>query len=1209
MTPINEDIKEMKESEKGVFDTEVSGEMKKAYLDYAMSVIVSRAIPAIEDGMKPVQRRILYSMNLMGLKPNTQTKKCARIVGDVIGKFHPHGDSAVYDALVRMAQDFSLRYPLVYGQGNFGCFTADTKIKLADNRDLTFLDLIEEYKQGKRNFTFTVDENNVIKIAEIKNPRKTKENAEIMKVVLDNGEEIKCTLNHRFMLKDGTYKEAKDLKFGDSLMPAYFRLSTKDDDQNSVGYRMIFQPKTNEWNFIHILSDEWNLENGVYAKSTGKIRHHLNFNKLNNNPDNIRRMHWKEHWQTHYNFTSEKHKSDEEYRKKLEEGRKNFWANEENRKEYSERLRKRNLKNWKKNDYRQQMTMTLSEVNKKYLKEHPERVEEIRKTASITMKRMWAIPKYRKLFNEKIIASNKRRETNLTGKKKFITICNYLKDNCLILNEQNYEEIRKKIFGNKSFTSWNLGVKKYYNGDSNLLLCEINQNHKVVKTELLNEFVDVYDLTIDKTHNFALASGIFVHNSIDGDPAAAYRYTEAKLMPISSELLQDIDKETVNFTSNFDNSLKEPALLPGKLPTLILNGATGIAVGMATNIPPHNLTEVCDAIISYIKKPEVTIEELCEIVTGPDFPTGGLVFGDIVELYKTGRGKLTLRGKTTIETSKNKEMIVITEIPYMVNKSLLVEQIANLIQNKKIKDVSDLRDESSKGKIRIVLELKKDVNSKFVMNSLYKYTRLQDSFSVNFLVLVDGQPKILSLKKVIEEYVGYRKKIITKRSQYELKKAKERQEIVEGLLIALKNIDDVISAIKKSKNAPEALESLVNKFKLTRKQAQAVLETKLQQLTSLEQDKLKKEHEELKQDISELEKILADIGEVLKIIVKEVSELKKNYGDNRRTYVMKRLSEISEKDLVQKEEVVVTITDKGYCKRIDVKDYREQKRGGKGVIGSNLATGDFVKQIVTCSTHDYLMFFTTRGRVLWLKAYDLPKAEKYSKGKAIVNLLNLKDEKVANVISVKSFDDCLFMTTKKGQVKKISLSNFSKPRASGVRAINLPPDNSDVLIGVEVVKKGQEVLLATKKGQAIRFNSDDIREMGRASYGVTGIKMKEKDEVVSLEILDTEAILTITQNGYGKRTAVEDYRKTARAGKGVINVKISEKTGDVVTTVSVNDSDSIIITTAKGMVIRTSLNNIRVMGRATQGVRIVKLQQEDLVTDLVKVQEKEEELA
>ncbi len=800
------DEKNLKLGEKGIINSEISGEMQKAYIDYAMSVIVARALPAVEDGLKPVHRRILYAMNSLGLQHNKQTKKSARIVGDVLGKLHPHGDTSVYDALVRMAQDFSLRYPLVYGQGNFG--------------------------------------------------------------------------------------------------------------------------------------------------------------------------------------------------------------------------------------------------------------------------------------------------------------------------------------------------------------------------------------------------------SIDGDPPAAMRYTEAKLSAISSELLEDIDKETVEFIPNFDNSLKEPELLPGKLPALILNGASGIAVGMATNIPPHNLNEICDAIIAYIKNPDITIDELCKIVTGPDFPTGGYVTGDMKELYSTGKGRLIMRGKVTTEQIKNKELVVITEIPYMLNKSDLITQIAKLIQEKKLQNISDLRDESAKGKIRIVIELRKGVNPKFVINKLYKYTRLQDSFNANILALVDGQPRVLNLKDILAEYVKHRKIIITNRSKYLLRKAKERQEIVEGLLVALKNIDGVIKIIRHSKTPAEELKK---KFNFSKRQVEAILETKLKQLTSMEVDKLKKEAEELKKTIAELEKILGDIKEVLKIIVKEVNELKKKYGDNRRTYVLQKISEISEKDMVQKKEVVITITEKGYCKRMDVKLYKEQRRGGRGVIGSNLATGDFVKQLITCSTHDYLMFFTTKGKVYWLKAYEVPESERYSKGKAIINLLNLKDEEITNVISVNKFEGDLFMATKKGIVKKISLKHFSKPRASGIRALNLPADNSDVLIGVEIVSPGQEVFLATLKGLAIRFNSEDVREMGRASYGVTGIKLNKGDEVVSLEILNTDCIITITKKGYGKRTAVKDYRKTARAGKGVINVKVSEKTGDVVTTVSVNDKDSIIITTAKGMVIRTSLDNIRVMGRAAQGVKIVKLQQGDFVTDLIKV--------
>jgi DNA gyrase subunit A len=610
------------------------------------------------------------------------------------------------------------------------------------------------------------------------------------------------------------------------------------------------------------------------------------------------------------------------------------------------------------------------------------------------------------------------------------------------------------------------------------------------------------------------------------------------------------------------------------------------------------LTEVCDTILAYIENPEIQVKELLEYIKGPDFPTGGIVSGNMEELYTSGKSRLILRGKTKVENLKKKEVIVITEIPYMVNKSDLVTQIANLARDKKIKNLTDIRDESNKGKIRVVIEFKKGANPDYIINALYKYTRLQDSFSVNFLALVDRKPRILGLREVLENYVKYRKQIVTNRSKFELKKAKERQEIVEGLLIALASIDQVIKIIRHSQNPAEELKA---KFNFSDNQIKAILETKLRQLSALEHDKLKQESEDLKKQIEKLEKILGDIKEVLKIISREVKEIKEKYGDERRTRILKRINDISEEDLVQKKEVVVTITEKGYAKRMDVETYKQQRRGGKGVIGSNLSTDDYTKQLITCSTHDYLMFFTSRGRVLWLKAHDIPEAERYSKGKALINLLGLKDERVTNVISVDNFDDCLFMATKKGIVKKISLSYFSKPRASGVRAISLPNDNSDFLVGVEIVKPKQEVMLATKKGQAIRFNESDVRSMGRASYGVTGIKLHTGDEVVSLEVLGTANILTITEKGYGKRTAVEDYRKTARAGKGVINLKVTDKTGNVVNTVAVQDDNTVIITTAKGMIIRVGLKNIRVMGRAAQGVRIVKLAEGDRVSDLIRV--------
>ncbi len=718
----------------------------------------------------------------------------------------------------------------------------------------------------------------------------------------------------------------------------------------------------------------------------------------------------------------------------------------------------------------------------------------------------------------------------------------------------------------------------------------------------------IYDALVRMAQDFSLRYPLVLgqgnFGSMDGDPPAASRYTEAKMQKISDELLQDIEKKTVPMMQNYDNTLEEPIVLPGKLPNLLLNGAQGIAVGMTTNIPPHNLINVCDTVLHLIDKPNADIKELIEKIQAPDFPTGGYVSGMIDELYTLGKGQLVIQGRTKIEEGK-KHSIVITEIPYQVNKSGLIQDIANLAKNKKVPDVTDIRDESARGKVRVVIELRKGANAKFTLNRLLKFTKLQTRFDAVLVALVDGKPRQLNLKEIIETYINHRRKVVRKRAEFDLEKAESRLHIVEGLLIAQSNIDEVVRLIRKSKAVAEASQGLQTKFKLSQKQAQAILEMRLSSLTSLELDKLKKEEKELKASITDLKKILGDEKEIFKIIKKELQDLKKNFGDDRRTTILNSVKEFEEKDLVDKKEIVITITDKGYTKRIDLKQYKEQKRGGKGVIGSDLATGDFVKDLLTCSTHDYLLIFTDKGKVHWLKAYEIPEIAKYGKGKAMVNILSLKDEKIYSVIAVKKFEDYLMMATKKGIVKKIELKEFSNPRKGGIKAINLD-GKDDELINVKPVKDKQEVLLVTKDGQACRFNSDNVRAMGRASYGVTGIRMSEKDCVVSLEVLplkgETEStILTITKNGYGKRSKIEDYRLTARGGKGVINLKISDKTGEVKTSQSVIDSDTIIVSTQKGIVIRSPVKGVRVMGRATQGVRIIKLQQGDFVSDLARV--------
>lgn len=722
----------------------------------------------------------------------------------------------------------------------------------------------------------------------------------------------------------------------------------------------------------------------------------------------------------------------------------------------------------------------------------------------------------------------------------------------------------------------------------------------------------IYDAMVRMAQEWSLRYPLVLgqgnFGSMDGDNAAAYRYTEAKMQKITNELLESIEKKTIEMRPNFSNEVEEPVLLPGKLPNLLLNGASGIAVGMATNIPPHNLTNVCDTILYYVDNPECSVKDLAKLIKAPDFPTGGEISGQFKDIYEKGKGKVILDGKVDIEEPKKKSdklKIIITEIPYQVNKATLVEQIANLVKDKKLPDVSDIRDESSKGKVRVVVEMRKDTEPKFTINRLYKYTQLRISFNANMLALVGQQPKLMDLKELVRVYVDHRRKVIRNEKKFDLDKAEKRLHIVQGLLIAQKNIDAVIKLIRASKSRSEAMDELINKYCLTKHQVEAILEMKLSSLTSLESDKLSEEEHSLTKFIFELKQILGNEMEILKIIKNDLEYLKKEYGDRRRTKIVGFAEDFEEEDLVDKKDVVVTITDKGYIKRLDVSEYKEQKRGGKGVIGSNLTEEDLVKELLTCSTHDYLLFFTDKGNVHWLKAYEVPSFSKSAKGRAVVNLLSLKDENITAILSVREFNDYLIMATEKGVVKKIELTQFSNPRKGGIKAIKLA-ETQDTLIEVRKISEGQEVLLVTKKGQAIRFSSNEVRAMGRSSYGVTGIKLAKGDKVVSIEVLPKDnredySVLTITERGYGKRSEIEDYRLTGRAGKGVINIRTADKNGDVVTSKSVTSEDSVIVTTAKGTVIRTPTKNIRLMGRTTNGVRVINLKDKDKVRDLIRI--------
>ncbi|MEM2121776.1 MAG: DNA gyrase subunit A [Candidatus Woesearchaeota archaeon] len=724
----------------------------------------------------------------------------------------------------------------------------------------------------------------------------------------------------------------------------------------------------------------------------------------------------------------------------------------------------------------------------------------------------------------------------------------------------------------------------------------------------------VYDALVRMAQNFSmrypLIDGQGNFGSIDGDSPAAMRYTEVRLSKIAEELLKDIEKETVDFRKNFDNSLEEPIFLPSRIPNLLLNGSSGIAVGMATNIPPHNIVEVFDALIKMIDNPEISIEEIMSIIKGPDFPTGGIVYsnGNLINAYKSGKGQVIVRAKTEIESKAKRNNIIITEIPFQVNKSLLLEEIANLVKNKTIDGISDIRDESDKEGIRVVISLKQDVNPEITLNQLFHHTKLQVNYGIIMLCLVDGKPKILNIKELLKSFIDYRKRTIIRALNFDLKKAKERLHIIEGLVIALKKIDEVIEKIKKSGNVEEAKNTLMKDFELSEKQALAILEMKLQRLSKLEFQKTIEERDSLIKTISELNRILSSENEILNIMKKEFEELKNTYGDSRRTEIIREENvELDVEDLIKKEDVVITLTNKGYIKRTSLKEYRIQNRGGKGFVGTQTREEDFVKNVIIANTHSWLLFFTDKGRFFKLKVYKIPEAGRNSKGRAIVNLLELEQgENITALLPINDFKSgFIIMATSRGIIKKSRLIEYDTPR-NGVKAIILK--DNDKLIGVDIIKENNFVILATKNGFAARFKEDEVRVMGRVTTGVCGIKLKKDDEVIGMVVSENEneTLLTASENGFGKRTFVSDYRLTGRAVKGVINLKVNEKTGNVVALKTVNDSDEIILVTKCGYTIRVPVKQIPIIGRNTQGSKLIKLEENDKVVGVERIRKESE---
>ena len=1225
----------------------IEQEMKQSYLDYSMSVIVGRALPDVRDGLKPVHRRILYAMHQIGLTFNKPFKKSARIVGEVLGKYHPHGDTAVYDTLVRMAQEFSLRYPLIKGQGNFGSIDGDKaaamrycisgETLLLTNKGIIPIKEISEKQETRINHKILSFNGNLNKTSKFFNSGKHK----IIEIETSQGFKIRGSYNHPILCwskgllgkPQFEWKLLSEVKKDDiAILQRNFKLFSNKKQKlkqffpKNKRFKNIKLPKESSIDLAFLL--------GALVAEGSFHQNKIIFNNSNS-----------KYYNKIKNIVKNQFKGIQIYERKLE-GYDEFEIYHQKIIQFLINLGLKNTKSHNKEipkiillSPKEEVTAFLKglfegdgTISFKTDKRHNGKSFElayhskskklidtlkilllnygITTTKSYLDKRndcyklqitgIHSLNQFSKeigFFSDKkkkLIKKAEKISKNRLSKTDFIPfLSDYFRSkyNNYFLKKNNFDRYNKLKINLKK-------INKIIDSEDKKLLKEILQNNyyfnKITKVKKLNKKEDVYSIKVNSNCHSFTANGFINHN------------TEAKLAKISDELLTDIQKETVDYQENFDGSLKEPIVLPAKLPNLLLNGSTGIAVGMATNIPPHNLLELCEAIIHLVKNPDSTIENLMEYVKGPDFPTGGIIAGKqgIYYAYKTGRGKIRVKAKFHTEEKKNRESLIITEIPYMVNKSMLLQSIAHLVNEKVIEGISDIRDESDREGMRVVIELKKGADENVVTNLLYKHTSLQNTFGVIMLALDHNQPKVMNLKEILSHYIEHRKEVIARRTKYDLKKAEARAHILEGLKIALANIDEVVKGIKASKDVNEAKEFLTNTYSLSEKQAQAILDMKLQKLTSLETNKIDEEHNNLMKLIEELKSILASEEKILNIITEDLEELKNKYNSKRRTEIHEGEDEdIEIEDLIPEEDVVITMTSSGYVKRIPLIEYKVQKRGGVGVKGTEKKEEDVVENLFVTSTHNYLLCFSSSGQVYWIKAYRIPEMGKYSKGKAIVNLLNLKQgDKITTVIPVKAFDDksYLLMATKNGLIKKTNLKNYSKPRQGGIIGIKLR--DHDELVNVKLTNNYQRFIIASRNGQAVRFDEKDVRDMGRNSMGVRGIKLNPGDEVIGMELAEeTRSLLTVTENGYGKRSPIVDYRLISRGGKGVRNIKTSSRNGKVVSIKTVSDEDEIIAISENGIVIRMQAKDISIIGRNTQGVRVMRLREGDKVTTVAKI--------
>ncbi len=1212
--------------------------MRDSYVDYAMSVIVGRAIPDVRDGLKPVHRRILYAMYELGNTHDKPYKKSARVVGE--------------------------------------CFIKDTLV-------LTSNGLIPIQKIREGDSVFTQDGyGKVVKLYEM--PKK-----ELLKIILENGTENLVTSSQKFKTLNENlefeWKEAKDIKQGDFIIvkavypqiSEYIYVGTLDE-------RKIYLNENVGYLLGQLLSDGW--VEGRYNRSKG---FRCGFCSASIDVINRIALILKEE------FSYEPTIEEREYELPTSGGQ--VLIN----RMYSLRINRTKINDFIVSAFNLRNINAATKIIPRQIFTSPRSVifsfvsgmidgdGTIHKTRNVIsyvsisekmINQLQLLLQHLGIFStkysEKESYVNWFKDYEIKGKHilhylevrgrfalmlgELLNLSDKIKaEIASIFNSSlkvlKYDEIpyaAKKLFAELSTShlgaGWykdnedhkNSSVAKFINHiiENNIYFLKV----KEIEHALLEK---TYDIEVEGSHEF-VANGMISHNcmgkyhphgdapvyeslvrmaqdfsmrytlidgqgnfgSIDADPPAAQRYTEVRMAKLADEMLNDLEKETVDFTLNFDATLKEPTILPSAIPTLLINGSAGIAVGMATNIPPHNMNEVIDACIALIEG--AGEDQLIGIIKGPDFPTGGLIVGrsGIYEAYKTGRGIIKIRGKAEIKSGKEskegKSCISITEIPYQLSKTAIIEAIADAVKNKKIEGISGVHDRSDRDGIEILVELKRDANAEVVLNQLYVHTPFETTFGIINLVLVGKEPKTLPLFQLINQFVEFRKEVITKRCRFNLKMALERAEILEGLRKALENIDSVVAFLKTAKDVDDARSGLMSSYTLSEKQANAILDMKLQKLIALEHKKIDNEHLELQKTINWLNDVLSDKGKILKIVKDELLEIKNKYGDKRRTGIIDIEGEVTDESLIPNNEVVVTITNRGYIKRVGLDEYRSQRRGGKGVVGSETKEEDVIQDVIITRNRNYLLFFTNKGIVYWLKAYEIPEGTRYATGRPIVNLIQLQDqnERITSWISVVEFNanDYLSMVTKNGIIKRISLDNFSRPRKNGIIAIRLK--ENDALVDVVKTDGKQELLIATRKGQAIRFKEEETREIGRTGQGVIGIRFKEdEDSVVAVTVCNKPTVITITENGYGKRTHTDEYRTQGRGGSGVINIKTEGRNGNVVGVKTINDGDEIMVVSSKGQTIRIPADNISVIGRNTQGVTIIRLSEGEKVSSFAVV--------